>query len=286
MQGQQVSHYRLTEKLGGGTHGDVWKGVHTQDDQLLSRSRCFMACWHPTETSSLHCRCWRPPAPRAHCGLSGVGHPRCALPGDRAEYVEGGSLEDRLLDGPHDVAMVVDLLEAMRRWSTRMVGEWCIATSSRPTFCSMTGNGCVLPTLGSRGRQMGQATKTGVIQGTLDYLAPEVFHGQSATPRADLYALALVIWEMLAGKRACPDGPLAAKMGWHIGMGLPDVRTVRQDCPDWLATLVAAMGAKNASARPESAAAALAQVRASKAGASAAAPPATRRLLRQKGRTL
>ena len=31
MQGQQVSHYRLTDKLGAGTYGEVWKGVHIDD---------------------------------------------------------------------------------------------------------------------------------------------------------------------------------------------------------------------------------------------------------------
>ena len=35
MKGQQVSHYRLTDKLGAGTYGEVWKGVHVHDDQLF-----------------------------------------------------------------------------------------------------------------------------------------------------------------------------------------------------------------------------------------------------------
>ena len=35
MQGQQVSHYRLIEKLGMGTYGEVWKAVHRHDDQLF-----------------------------------------------------------------------------------------------------------------------------------------------------------------------------------------------------------------------------------------------------------
>ena len=67
-------------------------------------------------------------------------------------------------------------------------------------------------------------------------------------------------WELLSGRRAAPKGDLAAKVGWHLGVGVPDVRTVRADCPVWLAEVVATLGAKEASARPVDGAAALASL--------------------------
>jgi serine/threonine-protein kinase len=42
-------------------------------------------------------------------------------------------------------------------------------------------------------------TPPNIVLGTADYLAPEVIGGQPADGRADLYALGIVLYEMLAG---------------------------------------------------------------------------------------
>ena len=46
------------------------------------------------------------------------------------------------------------------------------------------------------------ATGTGIIKGKYEYLAPEQASGERVTQSADLYALGLVMFEMLSGKRA------------------------------------------------------------------------------------
>ena len=117
MQGQQVSHYRLTEKLGAGTYGEVWKGVHVHDDQLFVAVKLVHAAL-ATDDAFLT-------ALKAECRvLSRLHHPNIVGFRDLAlgdshppamvlELVQGGSLEDRLAAGPQPVDAVVSILEAM-----------------------------------------------------------------------------------------------------------------------------------------------------------------------------
>jgi formylglycine-generating enzyme required for sulfatase activity len=121
-----------------------------------------------------------------------------------------------------------------------------------------------------------QGTHTGVVKGTMDYVAAERFSGASGPP-ADVYALGLVVWELLAGRRAAPQGELAAKIGWHLMTGPGDVRAARPDCPAWLAELLLAMTAREVATRPADGAAALGELRRLRAawagGGAAGRPP-------------
>lgn len=42
-------------------------------------------------------------------------------------------------------------------------------------------------------------TTAGVVLGTVEYMAPELFEGQSANPRIDLYAVGVILYELLTG---------------------------------------------------------------------------------------
>lgn len=46
-----------------------------------------------------------------------------------------------------------------------------------------------------------QLTRDGEIKGKLGYMAPEQLEGQPTTIRSDIYAAAVVLWELLTGKR-------------------------------------------------------------------------------------
>ncbi len=73
-------------------------------------------------------------------------------------------------------------------------------------------------------------TRTGDIVGTAAYMAPEQAEGRPAGPTADLYALALVLYEGLTGINPVRTGT-AAHRARRLGAHLPPLRRQRRDLP-------------------------------------------------------
>ncbi len=61
-----------------------------------------------------------------------------------------------------------------------------------------------------------RAKGPGVARGKLGYLAPEVLRGQVHGVRADVYGAALVLWELLAGRRVFSHIPAGDERTWHF----------------------------------------------------------------------
>ena len=53
----------------------------------------------------------------------------------------------------------------------------------------------------SRGEDQATLTATGMVMGTAQYLAPELALGKPATPASDLYAVGIIAYEAVAGRR-------------------------------------------------------------------------------------
>ena len=64
-----------------------------------------------------------------------------------------------------------------------------------------------------RGPRDAALTRTGAQVGTLDYLAPELLRGDPHTPRSDLFALGVMLVELLLGVRP-QITPMAPKVPW------------------------------------------------------------------------
>ena len=46
-----------------------------------------------------------------------------------------------------------------------------------------------------------EKSEAGIIKGKFAYLAPEAAHGKDVDPRADIFAVGIILWEMLSGRR-------------------------------------------------------------------------------------
>jgi hypothetical protein len=73
-------------------------------------------------------------------------------------------------------------------------------------------------------------TRTGDVLGTLAYMAPEQSDGRPAGPRADLYSLALVLYEALSGSNPI-RGATPAETARRIGRRIRPLERERSDLP-------------------------------------------------------
>ncbi|MCO7222634.1 serine/threonine-protein kinase, partial [Klenkia sp. PcliD-1-E] len=108
----------------------------------------------------------------------------------------------------------------------------------------------------------GSLTQTGSAVGSFDYMAPERFTEQPVDARTDVYALACVLFECLAGRRPFTGEGPASMMYAHLHTVPPPVSSVRPGLPRGLDEVVARGLAKDPAQRWPSAGAMAAAARA------------------------
>jgi serine/threonine-protein kinase len=98
-------------------------------------------------------------------------------------------------------------------------------------------------------------TRTGTVLGTPKYLSPEQIEGTEPDARTDLYALGVVLFEMLTGRPPFRGATDMATAVQTLNSAPPHARQFRSDVPFGMDELVDRLLAKRPEDRPSSAAA-------------------------------
>lgn len=258
-----AGRYRLGDDLGAGGTARVFRAV----DERLGRSVAvklldsrIAASADPSgrERFLKECRT-----------LAGFSHPGAVLVFDAGEddgelflvmeLVEGDTLAHRLARaGPLPVAESV-------RIASKILGVLAAAHSAgivhrdvKPANILLGNAGMVkLADFGIAKRFDDieeSVTSTGFVVGTPRYLAPEQAMGESVTPATDVYAMGVLLYEMLAGRPPFVGDSAVAIAVAQQASAAPDIRTVRPDVPNTVAAAIAGALALDPAQRPASAA--------------------------------
>ena len=216
--GSRLGHYTVTAKLGEGGMGEVWQATDTQLNRQVALKILPDAFASDPDRFARFTREAQILASLNHPGIAAIYGIEEAE-GTRAlvlELVEGPTLADRIAKGPIplDEALpiarqIAEALEAaheagvihrdlkpanikVREDGTVKVLDFGLAKALDTT---PTDDPSQSPTLTAA------ATQMGVIMGTAAYMSPEQARGKSVDKRADVWALGVVLYEALTGRR-------------------------------------------------------------------------------------
>ncbi|RPI33579.1 MAG: hypothetical protein EHM70_05545, partial [Chloroflexota bacterium] len=83
------------------------------------------------------------------------------------------------------------------------------------------------------------ATKTGLMMGTLNYMAPEQIRSSGEVDgRADIYSVGVILYQMFTGRLPFPVDNPGALMLAHLQQPAPDPRSVNPQVPEMAACAI------------------------------------------------
>jgi serine/threonine protein kinase len=172
------------------------------------------------------------------------------------EFVEGENLRDYLRRRHTTVRELLEITAAVANGLDQIHARGIVHRDIKPEnvlrstdgTCKITDFGVAKETV--QGENM---TRTGVIIGTPHYLAPEVISGGVVGPATDIYALAVMLFEMVTGQPPYTSENPVTVLKMHLDRAVPPVRALRPDLPVSLDALIACAMAKRPADRPGSA---------------------------------
>ncbi|BCJ59355.1 serine/threonine-protein kinase [Micromonospora endophytica] len=253
---QLGNRYRLDERIASGGMGDVWRGT----DQVLGRTVAVKSLLPALLDEPGFAERFRGEART----MATINHPGVVDVYDFGndqhiaflimEYVEGDPLSATLsrvgrLTPARTMALVAQAADALHAAHVKGI----VHRDVKPGNLLVRPNGTlVLTDFGiARSELVGQLTAAGSVLGTASYISPEQATGQVATPASDVYALGVVAYQCLAGRRPFEgDNPLDIAMR-HVR---ESPRALPSDIPPQVCALVERAMAKDPKDRWQSAA--------------------------------
>ena len=159
-------------------------------------------------------------------------------------------------DGAMAPELAVKVIEQLASALDAAHANGLVHRDVKPSNALMTGNTFVyLIDFGiAHSAEATRLTQTGMVVGTIAYMAPERFVEGKADARGDVYALACVLHECLTGKLPYPGSSVEQMMAAHLSLDAPIPTTVNPAIPAGFDAVIARGMAKDPEQRYQTAA--------------------------------
>ncbi len=241
--GETIDQYTITGQLGEGGMGVVYLA----EDTTLGRKVAlkFLPAWansdedakrrfiHEAKTSSV----------LDHPNIATIHDVKTAGNGDLfivMGYYDGRTIRDYLNeDGPLSVEDAIDFASQTASGLDAAHEEGIIHRDIKPGNVIVTPKGrAVILDFGLAKVEDVTMTQDGTSMGTMAYMSPEQAKNEALDGRTDLWALGVMLYEMLAGRRPFDGGYEAAVLYAAAHEPHSPVQLHRSDAPDWLSDVI------------------------------------------------
>lgn len=165
-------------------------------------------------------------------------------------FMDGGSLKDLIAQGPVDPAYAASIGAQLADALDYAHKQGIVHRDVKPSNVLMTRDGRPMLTdfgIAKALYESAALTRTGISIGTPEYMAPEQIQGQPVDGRTDIYALGIVLYEMVTGWAPFSTPTPVATLYKQVNEPPPPLHQVNVNVPDWLEGVVGKALAK----RPE-----------------------------------
>ena len=207
MVGQTISHYKITEKLGEGGMGVVYKAEDTKLERTVALKFLASHLMANEEAGKRFIREAKAAAALDHPNICTVheidevdDHTFIAM-----AYLEGETLDKRIAAGPVPLDDALDIAIQIARGLEAAHRKSIFHRDIKPANVMILGQGSErlikimdfgLAQLAERSR----LTDLDTTLGTMAYMSPEQTEGAGTDQRTDLWALGCVMYEMISGQ--------------------------------------------------------------------------------------
>lgn len=203
MVGQEISYYRIIEKLGSGGMGMVFLAEDTKLNRKVALK--FLPSEYTTDVDIIS------RFKREAQALAALNHPNIITVHEvgehdgiayiAMEYVKGKSLRDAILKEEFTIAEVLEITIQICEGLNKAHKAGVFHRDIKPENILIDEDGLVKIVDFGLAKLEGASklTKQSSTLGTLHYLAPEQFQGLKLDHRTDIWSLGVVLYEMITG---------------------------------------------------------------------------------------